>query len=311
MHKLLFNHMTIYFVIRPYGPILIKSGREAGADPTLPDMNFVRTQHPLTGAMTIYLPGSSLKGVVRSRAEQIARTLGVRCCDPIGQDACGGRKNFKRLNKLNGAETYQELCTICRIFGHTVMASRLNISDAYPPEPVNDLSVRQMVAIDRRSGGSANPFDVEVSTSDEFIGELSLKNFERWQVGLIALVLRDINLGTVRIGFGKSRGLGRVTLEMTSLVVRYPGILSPESMGNRLYWLQGVEDLAPALAEEYGFCQTEFSQEPDFGPENIDTSTYGQVALWVEGHEAIEAILSRQVGSWSQYVSYRQEDKSA
>ena len=62
MHKALLCELHLDFAIEPRGPLLIKSGREAGADPTLPDMNFVRTYHPTLGE-TVYLPGSSLKGV--------------------------------------------------------------------------------------------------------------------------------------------------------------------------------------------------------------------------------------------------------
>ena len=43
------SEMVILFGIVPTGPILIKSGVEGGADPTIPDMNFVRTVHPDTG----------------------------------------------------------------------------------------------------------------------------------------------------------------------------------------------------------------------------------------------------------------------
>ena len=130
MHKQLVNELRLEFVIRPQGPLLIKSGQEAGADPTLLDMNFVRTEHGELGE-TIYLPGSSLKGTLRSYCEKIARTVGVKCCDPLGDKSCG--REMERASRPDtAAEIYSGLCTICRIFGHTVMASHLQIADAYP-----------------------------------------------------------------------------------------------------------------------------------------------------------------------------------
>ncbi len=59
MHKRLLNEAILSIAIEPHGPILIKAG-DKGADPTLPDMEFVRTNG------TPYLPGSSLKGVIRA-----------------------------------------------------------------------------------------------------------------------------------------------------------------------------------------------------------------------------------------------------
>jgi len=43
-----------------------------------------------------------------------------------------------------------------------------------------------------------------------FFGEITLRNYQLWQLGLLALVLRDINEGHQRVGAMKSRGLGRV-----------------------------------------------------------------------------------------------------
>ena len=78
------NQAMLTIQLRPEGPLLIKSGREAGANPALPDMNFVRTHHAGMGQeATVYLPGSSLKGTLRSYCERVARTLGIPCCNPF------------------------------------------------------------------------------------------------------------------------------------------------------------------------------------------------------------------------------------
>ena len=73
MHKQLVNQCVLSLSLMPDGPMLIKSGQE-GADPTKPDMEFVETYH--NGKREIYLPGSSLKGAIRSQAERIVATLG-------------------------------------------------------------------------------------------------------------------------------------------------------------------------------------------------------------------------------------------
>ena len=70
MLKQLVNECLIELVIRPDGPILIKSGIETVSGP---DMSFVRTWR--NGEEQVFLPGSSLKGVLRSNAERITRTF--------------------------------------------------------------------------------------------------------------------------------------------------------------------------------------------------------------------------------------------
>jgi CRISPR/Cas system CSM-associated protein Csm3 (group 7 of RAMP superfamily) len=172
MHKKLVNELRLTFRIKPEGPLLIKSGQEAGADPTLLDMNFVRTDHGELGS-TVYLPGSSLKGTVRSYCEKIGRTVGLDVCNPLDMRESCGRKLERKAKMASGAEIYKDLCPVCRIFGHTVMASHIQFSDAYPTagsvEMTNDTEERDGVAIDRISGAVAvGPFQLEVVTRGEF-----------------------------------------------------------------------------------------------------------------------------------------------
>jgi len=219
MHKQTVNELSLTFIMEPQSPLLIKSGQESGADPTLLDMNFVRIDHASLGR-TVYLPGSSLKGVLRAHAERIARTLNLKdVCDPLGDQSCG--KKIEQWRKKDnrpqpdGADIYKAACPICRIFGHTAEAGHLSASDAYPEEAITtaDLSKRDGVAIDRVSGAVAHgPFTIEVVTRGRFKGQLYLHNFQLWQVGLLAIVLRDLGQGRVPLGYGKSRGLGRVKL---------------------------------------------------------------------------------------------------
>ncbi len=123
MHKRLVNELRLDFSIAPQGPLLIKSGQEAGADPTLLDMNFVRTTHGSLGR-TVYLPGSSLKGAIRSYCEKIGRTVDLDVCNPLKQYknddgtgiGCGFRIEKEHKRRLPGIELYPKLCPICQIF---------------------------------------------------------------------------------------------------------------------------------------------------------------------------------------------------
>lgn len=303
MHKFLLNTLNLKATLRPDGPILIKSGSESAIDPILPSMNFVRTSNNY-GQETIYLPGSSLKGVIRSHAERIARTLGVDCCDPLdANNACDTR--FEKNVAYDGPTTYKKLCTACRVFGHTVMASRFFIQDAYPKEPINRLPIRQMVAIDRRSGSSANTFTMEVATEGDFELNLVIRNFERWQVGLLALVLRDLREGYLRVGFGKSRGLGQVSLEFDELRLNYVAGHMKDMVQQHLL---GVSQLASAeINHQYGFLGRDLSLEiVELPATSIISSQWSGVEVLISGDSAIEDILKTQVIDWQNYVeAYR------
>lgn len=333
MFKRLFNELTLTFDISPKeSPLLIKSGRESGVDPTLLDMNFVRTINPLTGKMTIYLPGSSLKGTLRSYCEKIARTVrpdgGSRwCCDPFDLDVrssnvfCGKRLEQKNADakKRRESESIQEeyvsqaarkkstslfykgSCLACRTFGNTQIASHLSLSDAYPlDEP--KLEQRDGVAIDRIFNTvAAGPFNMEVVTQGTFRAKMMLRNFQLWQVGLLAVALRELGTGKVPIGFGKSKGFGRVSLAYQKLEMSYPGRFSKQ---------EGIRDFSRELIDLESF---DFPDKEDYGlfagkvnslklkgeaANDIDDGTLGRITTGWKDTASIEEILNSTIGNW-------------
>ena len=230
MHKRLLNEAVLSLTLRPEGPILIKSGQEDG-DPTRPDMNFVRTVR--NGQATVYLPGSSLKGVLRAHSERLARTVdseareraakGPLACDPLSRESSCSRTVDREGRNWTTAEKYRYSCSLCQLFGNTGIASRFRVADAYPEGEVRT-EERNSVAIDRLYGSVAGGglFNYETAIAGEFKTQFHLKNFTLAQFGLLALTLRDVAAGRVRLGFGKSRGLGVVALRVDTLTLRYP-----------------------------------------------------------------------------------------
>jgi len=122
--------------------------------------------------------------------------------------------------KFRTAAIYNTSCPVCRLFGAHNYIGRLATSDAYLTEEYKDnrhlFEIRDGVAIDRLTGGTAGgaKYDFEVLTKGEFETSVDIRNFERWQLGLIGLVLRDMEDGLIRLGFGKSRGLGKIKAEI-------------------------------------------------------------------------------------------------
>jgi CRISPR-associated RAMP protein (TIGR02581 family) len=274
MHKRLVNHCTINLSLIPDGPILIKSGKE-GADPTKPDMEFVETYH--AGGKTIYLPGSSLKGAIRAHAERIVRTVGSdqRPPDPShlwANDPLNDK--YEYLKDKSPTDIYKLSSFTDQLFGNTSIASRLRIEDAYPHEsqPVKT-EERNGVAIDRVFGSTVPGalFNYQVCTAGEFRTKIHLKNFTLAQLGLIGLVLRDLNDGWFGIGFAKSRGLGTVKVQLNSAVVQYPSCeLSDNQInafGQNKHWtntslIGAGEFLTEAESIKYGFSHLDSQTTP-------------------------------------------------
>lgn len=225
MHSRFYNEALFEVRLRPRTPLLIKAGGEGAAamDPTVPDISFVRLRRP-DGEEILYIPGSSLRGVLRGHAERLVRSVRLEeACDPLahgeGATAYGLRRACSFTDRVAGDEAYRRACYACRLFGATGLASRLRVSDLYPDGPVL-CDTRYGVAIDRVTGAAANPFEMEIVTEAGFAGSLVLRNFTLGQFGLLAAALLDVADGLVPLGYGKSRGLGRVDLEVTRLVVR-------------------------------------------------------------------------------------------
>lgn len=278
MHKATLIEGLLELTIAPDGPILIKAGESGGADPTLPDMEFVRTRRG--GVSQVYLPGPSLKGVVRAQCERICRSLDSEEQQrrrqkhrqerfgsdepliPLADNPLVEKKEYPEYHQggddikfssgiyfdgLKSSDTaliYRRSSFVSQIFGHTSLAGRVRFADAYSddlrPEQIEE---RNGVAIDRIYGSVAvGPFNYETVIGGNFKTKVNFKNLTLAQLGLLGLALRDLAEGRVALGFGKSRGLGRVKVSFDRLRLFYP---TCELAGGELR-LIGGRPVAPA-----------------------------------------------------------------
>lgn len=311
MHKRYVNQCTITLTITPDGPILIKSGVE-GADPTKADMEFVETYNKL--GKTIYLPGSSLKGAIRAHAERIVRTVGkdkrpnnpqdLWANDPLNDD-------YKYLEKKTSNDVYRLSSFTDQMFGNTSIASRLRIEDAYPDNPkLLKIEERNGVAIDRVYGSAMAGalFNYQVCTAGSFATKIHLKNFTLAQLGLIGLVLRDLNEGWFGIGFAKSRGMGTVEVDYTEAVVQYPGCVLQnhqiQLLGSQKTWdqtmLLGVgEFLDTDECSRYGFPADD-KQDTKVDAQPMDLGL-GVQLTW-QRYEGVKDLFTSSVKAWKKKV---------
>jgi CRISPR/Cas system CSM-associated protein Csm3 (group 7 of RAMP superfamily) len=156
------------------------------------------------------LPGTGLKGLIRSRAEFILRSVGMTP-SPCQDQHCGK-------------------CWTCHVFGHaggqdltaaSVGARALiRVTDAVITDPVPVR--RQHVAIDRFTGGAhpgllymvdaleGGTFSITVEPLADDVPENTLAKIR----AVLRLVLQDLHDGVAGVGAGVARGYGSVSIRL-------------------------------------------------------------------------------------------------
>lgn len=217
----------------------------------------------------IFLPGSSIKGSLRTRTEQIVRTLDyfsgyatqrdawkdpkvlenythrISACavthalktkeKPSRLHACFGGVRMDTAEEQEEPALYEHSCITCRLFGNTALRGRLLVGDAQLSHDGKS-KLFDHVAIDRFTGGAADSKkfdDRPLLPGTRFSCVLELQRPEPWMVGLLALVLKDLNDTDVRIGHATHRGYGRIKAWVTSsTALALPGSQLSAGLGN-------------------------------------------------------------------------------
>lgn len=214
--------------LRLSGVLVTRTGLHVGAG----SADFEGLDQPVLrdGLGFPFIPGSSLKGVVRSTIEALLRGFdrpdtGLWACDPLSEGeggqapACGYHESGERKQ----AEEANH-CAVCNLLGSRVLASHVRFSDALMlrSERITPIELRDGVAIDRDLGTvhGKQKYDFEVvAPGTEFDLEIFVENPRPWSMGLLMMGFGQVADGFTAIGGFTSRGLGRVHLEWTSLEV--------------------------------------------------------------------------------------------
>ena len=181
------------------------------------------------------LPGSSLKGKLRSTCEVLSHALGLSAC--MLNHAASGVSCTSDINyySKNLRQAYQDAlqagldarlkwiddntCDVCKLFGSAVQTSRLWLSDGTLKAWASVMQVRDGVVIDRDSQTAVDnlKYDYEVVPPDSrFELCLDLENPSDSDLALLGAALFEWCAGSSIGGF-TSRGLGRFHLEDVKL----------------------------------------------------------------------------------------------
>jgi CRISPR/Cas system CSM-associated protein Csm3 (group 7 of RAMP superfamily) len=226
------------FTLHSEGPFLINDTTTAGlyGFDHAPSLSEVGNWHKPV------LPGSSLRGVLRSQAERIARTLvsyraasqgksaaeyflnHCPACDPLARrleagdyaalESCDSLLHYQAQHPENEEVPSEDLCLACQLFGSTRNGSRLRVEDAPFAGAKPLYKMLDFLAVDRFTGGGAEhlKFDALALWKPAFKVRLWLENPADWELGWLSLVLRDLAEGWLRVGFGAAKGFGEVTI---------------------------------------------------------------------------------------------------
>lgn len=174
-----------------------------------------------------YIPGSSLKGVLRSAAEALLRggpfqtkRSGYWACDILGgeESVCVSHEKVEKLRQeLAGRAVAEavwgESCAACRLFGSLALASRVRFADLPVRGEIPLAEFRNGVGIDRDKELAANGvlYDFEVVPPEtSFELRVTVDNPTDEEVGLLLYLFDELNAGNLTLGGKASRGLGRV-----------------------------------------------------------------------------------------------------
>lgn len=182
-----------------------------------------------------YIPGSSLKGALRSHLERICQ---VETLAEVGATSCLLYKPGKEGPSWNptapdcptpgwidagkdataaSESDFDNLCPTCTLFGSPILAGKIRVPDLEVDENTynGEVEIRDGVGIDRDRGRAVDQvkFDYEVIPSDTAFGfELSIDSPDTVELGLVAIAIRELQDGNVSVGGKTTRGLGHCKL---------------------------------------------------------------------------------------------------
>lgn len=191
------------------------------------------------------IPGSSLKGALRSTLEAMLAEAGHRVCVPLAAipnfwqgRPVRGRDDQKAYARSIGRDYACEVsdpCAVCQIFGTTAgkqgLSGRALCLDAYAEEAASTVE-RNHVAIarDSKSQAGGKLMTVEaVEKGTQFRGEavngmrtcIRLVNPEDWQIGAMLRALEGVEL--LGMGAKKTAGYGQLEIKREALRRRWLG----------------------------------------------------------------------------------------
>lgn len=219
--------------------ILTKEPLAIGGSTEMADIGDVDRPVIKTADGIPYIPGSSLRGTIRTYFDRIGHVLSseysvnishasIGTGGSIEDDVCdvAPRSNLKQFD-LTSLLSSDKICDLCLCFGAKGYGSPLLVSDAYPVAVPHELEVNTHIKIDRGSDTAQRGalFSVEAVPKDTlFHGKiiyekriLDDKDREEKQDLMVKLLVTFLHDKDIYLGGVKSRGYGHCYAQIENL----------------------------------------------------------------------------------------------
>jgi CRISPR/Cas system CSM-associated protein Csm3 (group 7 of RAMP superfamily) len=260
--KALVNRCDIAFSFTNTSPMLVKDGRHKQQPAIFQCRDSDRDMLAKVSAknwraLRFFIPASSMRGVFRSHMERIARSFSPEqpiVCNPfVEPQEPGAKEQHAETGCGYRAEGYADSCPICRLFGSTKHAGRIQFQDGNVTRPGNCV-VTDQIAIDRFTGSAKDGalFQKVLLDNYTFATTIQVRNFELWQLGLLGYAFKDLKHGKIQIGAGKNLEHGYIKCDTASvkISVTYYGALANIPQDGSV---QGLYERPVCGAEGYRF----------------------------------------------------------
>jgi len=162
-----------------------------------------------------YIPGSSLKGVIRTEVERFLKALEEKK-GPTFEKICYPYDNRSKCNTGN----IERICLACRIFGNTQVGSHFIVSDSIlKMSNFPGVKIKPGIAINRITGSTQRGALYEIETLQPggiFDFEFQIININLKANNDIAraikFVLGELLRGWIQVGGKRSTGLGQIKI---------------------------------------------------------------------------------------------------
>lgn len=219
------NRTVISGIIEAVDPIHIGASAKESLNPVDMDDHVLKDSNgnPI-------IPGSTIKGVVRSRFEAVMLSLGKNVCDIFNDkdEKCADKKTIKEITKSKisdeekATELYNKSCDVCKLFGGRAIAGKLRFKDCSFIGEKCAYEKRDGVGIDRDTGAAARgvKYDFEIVPKGTcFDFTLIAENLDKQQMKYLDFIIKMLEGNSIAegdyisIGGKTTRGLGRIKLK--------------------------------------------------------------------------------------------------
>lgn len=175
-----------------------------------------------------FIPGSSLKGVLRCFIERLLHSgiFSEYTSCIITDKPCVDNNKIKEIKyrfknspnamKEISMELYSAQCDVCKVFGGKSFASKLKIADAKLIGNKASILQRNGVIIDRDTLTAAYGLNYNFETvvaGTEFYFEMTIDNLDKEHEMLLKIIINQLKSENLTVGGKISAGLGTIVLE--------------------------------------------------------------------------------------------------